>query len=261
MSTLILGTAFGYEEASVRPFVESLRRHYEGEVQLLITSVKSQGLVDYLGKQGIKTRLFDCAWWMRTHIQLGRYVRYWEILRESAVRYDRVLLTDVVDVFFQGDPFAGAPAGELLFFMEDFRATIGSCAINSGWIQQIFGPQIAAQLAAHRISCSGTTMGSHAAVEEYLSAMMKHVHPARLAALEPWRGHDQGIHNFLLHTGALPEARMVENGQWVHTLEKVPCEELNLHATGLYTAEGRRCPIVHQWNRYPEIAAWVQAAF
>ncbi|MGE5503234.1 MAG: hypothetical protein ACM31L_02315 [Actinomycetota bacterium] len=258
--TLVLGTAFGYGAQHVRIFVESLRRHYDGDVQLVVTSRGPADLLDYLPTRRVVPRFFDTALWMVTHIQVGRYVRYYEILRESPKRYDRVLLTDVTDVMFQGDPFHGAPDGDLLFFMEDPRTTIGASKPNATWIQQVFGDETLGQLADKPISCSGTTMGSHDAVLHYIELLLKYAKPDLMASLKGWKGHDQGIHNYLLHTGAVP-ARMVENGTHIHTLGLMPDADIRIGTDGILGPHGRPCPIVHQWNYRPAAKAWVEKSW
>lgn len=259
VKTLILGTAYGSRVVEVRPFVESLRRYYQGEVQLLVNTFGPEDLIPYLREWKIIPRCFDSAAWMVSHIQVTRYLRYWELLRESATQYDRILLTDVTDVLFQADPFIGAPPGELLVFLEDERAAISGCESNSFWVREFFGAEVLARLARCPISCSGTTMGTHGALLEYLPKLMFHAQPERLTRLPSARGYDQGIHNYLLHTGALPQARAVPNGDWIYTLGHVPPREIVLSSTGLLTAEGRRSPIVHQWTYHPAVAEWVRA--
>src|SRR5262245_57307170 len=98
--------------------MESLRRHYAGEVMLLVSGGGSGELVKYLTSRYVRPVYFDCPAWMIAHVQFGRFVRYGELLRGSDCRYDRVLLTDVSDVVFQGHPFDSAPEGELLCFLE-----------------------------------------------------------------------------------------------------------------------------------------------
>src|SRR5438128_464452 len=116
--TLVLGTAYRYEVKDVWVFVESLRRYFDGEVMLLVSSASSPALLHYLETRQITPVLFDCAAWMIPHVQFSRFVRYGELLRAANADYERVLLTDVRDVVFQDHPFDGAPNGELLCFME-----------------------------------------------------------------------------------------------------------------------------------------------
>lgn len=254
--TLVLGTAFDYSANQLRPFVQSLRRHYEGEALLLVNSSVQPEVLELLLRWDIGFRFFESARWMFAHIQFARFVRYYELLKESSVRYDRILLTDVSDVLFQAHPFAGAPEDPLLFFMEDSRATIGRCPSNSLWVRQIFGERALAELANEPISCAGTTMGTHDAILKYVHALIGHANPEKMMHLTQWRGHDQGIHNFLLHHGIFSNARRVENGDWVYTLAQVPRGEVVFTEDDIRTPSGRLCPIVHQWTYHPAVVDW-----
>src|SRR5262245_52891134 len=63
-----------------------------------------------------------------------RYLHYEAYLRRSPGRYERVILSDVRDVVFQGDPGAIEPSARLLFFLESARYTIGNEPKNSRWM-------------------------------------------------------------------------------------------------------------------------------
>jgi len=259
---LVLATAWDVEISEVRPFVESLRRHYQGEVMMLVTSKRSAELVEYLRSHRIIPVYFDCQIWMVMQVQLARYVRYGEILRGASKQYVRILLTDAADVLFQGDPFNNIPDDELLCFMEVSGRTIGQCESDSEWIQQIFGSDALERVKNYDISCSGTTIGSHRAIVEYIDLLLQPAKPNLMARLMNYRGHDQGIHNYLLHTGALPKARLIPNGQHVYTVGRVNDAEITLGPGGTILAPGARlCPIVHQYNYKPALLAHVRSAF
>lgn len=259
---LVLGAAWRLGVADVRVFVESLRRHYSGDVMLVVSSRESAPLVDYLRSRKIIPVFFDCPYWMVMHIQLARYVRYEEILRGAASEYSRVLLTDVSDVLFQADPFASLPDGELLCFMEAAGRTIGQCHYNTTWIKDIYGPAEFERIKDCEISCSGITIGSHRAIVGYIDRLLTYATPEALAKLSPMRGHDQGIHNFMLRTGALPHARLAPNGQHVFTLGHVPEQQITLTPGGEILAPGGRlCPIIHQYNYKPSIMERICAEY
>jgi hypothetical protein len=194
------------------------------------------------------------------HVQLARYVRYAELLRGASKMYERVLLTDVTDVLFQADPFSNLPEGELLCFLEVAGRTIGQSPVNTRWIKYIFGPEAAERLKSFEIVCSGTTIGTHVAMIHYIDQLLGHAKPEILVKLRR-RGHDQGIHNYLLRTGALPNARLIPNGQHVYTMARVPDPDIGLGPNGTILASGRLCPIVHQYNYKPRVLEHVNAAF
>lgn len=259
---LILGTACNLQIADVHIFIESLRRYYRGEVLMLVTSRESADLVRYLRSRRVIPVWFDCTYWMVMQVQLGRYVRYGEILRNLPREYSRVLLTDVSDVVFQADPFAEIPDDELLCFLETPGRTIGECVVNTMWVEQIFGSGGLERIKDYEISCSGTTIGSHRAMIHYIDLLLEHAEPNLLVRLLKFRGHDQGIHNFLLRTGALPKARLIPNGQHVFTVGAAPESEISLGPGGTILAPGARlCPIVHQYTTKPAALAHVRSAY
>jgi hypothetical protein len=260
-STLVMGTAFRCDVKDVCVFVESLRRHYQGEALLLISSRYPQ-LAQYLSSRNVVPVFFDAPYWMRVHVQIGRYVRYGEILRGSPRIFDRVLLADVTDVLFQAHPFENLPPGELLFFMEHPGRTIGSDQSNAMWVNQMYGPRGLELLKDKPISCSGTTIGAHQPLLEYVDVLLKHANPETLARYPEYRGHDQGIHNYLLHTGALPRVQAIPNARHVYTLGAVPPEQIRLGPGGTILDPQNRMPaIVHQYTYHAHAAQHVRAAY
>jgi hypothetical protein len=261
-SNLVLGAAWNLTIDDVFVFVESLRRYYQGEAALLISGQRAEEITKYLRSRSVTPIFFDCPHWMVMHIQLARFVRYEELLRGADKIFNRVLLTDVSDVVFQGDPFAKLPEGELLCFLEAPGRTIGQCEANSRWLADIYGAQVVQQLKDYEISCSGTTIGSHAAILKYIHLLLREARPGVLLPLRRFRGHDQGIHNYLLRTGALPEARLIPNGRHVVTVGCIASAEFGCGPRGILGVPGRPvCPIVHQYTYWDGASAHVRAAY
>jgi hypothetical protein len=260
-STMILGAAVGLQIADVRLFVESLRRHYQGEAILLIRS-GNLPLVDYLRSRRVIPVFFDSAYWMVCHVQLSRFFRYGELLRPASRPYDRILLTDVSDVVFQADPFAGLPTGDLLCFMEEAGRTIGVDPMNSQWVREVLGQESLDRIADRPISCSGTTIGTHRAILDYIDRLAAHANPEILLQHRQRRGHDQGIHNYLLHTGALRDAQMIANGRHVLTMGAMSEKTIGLGEGGTILTHDRHvCPIVHQYNYHARAVEHVRGAY
>jgi hypothetical protein len=259
---LVLGTAFYKGAAPIRVFVESLRRHYQGEIALLVSSRSDAELFDYLRRYQVRALVFDCAHWMPIDPQFARYIRYSDFLHESAEPYDRILLSDVGDVLFQADPFVGLPVGDLLLFLEDDRTRIGASQANALWIEDLYGKAMLDRYAQERISCSGTTIGNHAAMAHYLKLMLWEGRPENAVRMRrDRRGYDQGIHNVLLHSGSLSGATLVPNDAFVWTLHNVPDAEVKGDSKGLYTLDGRYPPVVHQYPTKLFAKEWVAKAY
>ncbi len=255
--TLVLGTAQGYGVAQIRVFVESLRRHHAGDAALVVSPGSDPALFAYLRAHRVRPVYFGSGLWMPFDIQVMRYARYLDFLLTEGAAYERVFLTDVGDVLFQDDPFARAPAGELVVAMEDRDATIASCPANSMWIRALYGEPMLAQLGAMPISCSGTTLGSRRAILEYLDQLLAQAHPKLIRDLpKEMRGLDQGMHNALLYTGRLPRAVPSENGDWVLTIGHMSEEHIALRDDGIGAVGRDRLPaVVHQYQYRPATAA------
>jgi hypothetical protein len=185
-----------------------------------------------------------------------RYVHYETHLR--AVRYDRVILSDVRDVVFQSDPSGIEPDARLVCFLESARYTIGTEPKNSRWMTELYGQATLERLADRRVSCSGVTIGSHDAMLDYVVALNDEM--ARVIGRVWDSGYDQGVHNQLLWSGAFPHARVMENGRGVFTVGQEPRDALALDASGrVCCGDGSVPAMVHQYDRHQDVADALRA--
>jgi hypothetical protein len=87
-----------------------------------------------------------------------RYEAELSYLRSHQGSIDRVLHSDGLDVFFQGDPFAGHVSEPLLTFVVEPHC-IRPCGWNFGWILKCYGERSAYELAHRFIVCCGSIGG------------------------------------------------------------------------------------------------------
>ncbi len=173
---------------------------------------------------------------------------------------DGALLTDVRDVIFQSDPFAEPLEGELVLPLEDPLLTLGSETNNAEWLRTLYGRERWAELSDAPIACSGTVLGTSAAIGRYLDSLTRELvaHPTdgRLAGL------DQGAHNALLHSGRLPGAVAVPNGGRILTAGSMFPENLIAGQDGrVLTVDGHAPAIVHQYDRHPHLIDTILRAY
>jgi hypothetical protein len=181
------------------------------------------------------------------HCQTSRYAFYYNFLNQR--HYEKILLTDVRDVIFQSDPFNGFH-DELAVFNESQTITIKDEEFNRDWIKKGFGENAFAELADKKIYCSGTIMGSYKGIMNFLEVFL-------MACIDysipfNFKGIDQGVFNYLIHTGKLNGIRKHDNGDIIFTAcpEAVPrCEYEN----GMLAFEGKTPSLVHQYDRFPEL--------
>jgi hypothetical protein len=257
--TLVLGLAAGLHFGDVRPFAVSLcQSGFQGRCVLFV-SPTTRG-IEHLEAHGISTVLFERPFEL-AHLPYNayRYFLYLNFLRNSPERFERILLTDVRDVVFQSDPFAFPWPEGLSVGMEDTRMRIGGCEHMVRWLARHPLGTDGSELYDQPISCSGITVGDHDAVVCYLDALTGLLLPftpgPRMA------GYDQGVHNRLLHSGALDPVTRHDNSGPILTLgykQEVPFQDEN---GDVLNETGEPAHIVHQYDRMEGLFRLVRERF
>jgi hypothetical protein len=161
---------------------------------------------------------------------------------------DGAILTDVLDVLWQGDP-AHLPEPNGLTVYEE-RQTIGMCPYNSKWARETW-PETYALLMDAPVVCCGVMRGSLAAVTAYL-------HYYETEALggdrqAPRRGFDSSIlHGYVAWTRGAA-VRPFLNAECMHLGYADPS---TVAEDGpVVTCEGVTPRLVHQYNRHRDLTA------
>lgn len=191
----------------------------------------------------------------------SRYLHYLDFLSRLEHRYERIVLSDVKDVVFQRDPSLAPAPAPLNFYLESSRYSIGAERQNAAWIRQLYGEDALARISACPISCSGTTIGEHRAIFAYLELLVAEMNRVIGRVRDP--GFDQGVHNWLVHTGRLPAAALVGNGLGAVLTMGIE-DPLALAETegGDILLPPHPIPsIVHQYNWHPRWEAVVRRRF
>ena len=280
MHHLIMGTACGYGVKEVSGFVLSLRQTgYDGDI-VFFTYNLSPEAQRFLKEQRVLALPIHPAtlsgryrflYWMlppliglkkfrseqwRTselwmHIQNGRYTAYARALENWTEYYDEVFLCDVRDVIFQRNPFEDKFSYEIGYYEEYKGQTIGGCVENGAWIKQAYGQKVFEELSSRTVICSGVTYLKMSKAMTYLRAMVDGMIKANV------RNHiDQGIHNFLGLTNAIPGGAIIPQSKSpVLNIGCNPAETLRFNTLGQLLNEKREvASIVHQFDRHPKLA-------
>jgi len=165
--------------------------------------------------------------------------------------FDNVFICDSHDSLFQKDIFTYMNNSNpgLYAFMEDVRMTIGTCPINSGWIQTCYGEKELKKLFNKSISCAGTVLGTWSATMLYLSAMESEIITTS-ASCKHTLG-DQGLHNYIIHNNKIPNTTIHQISHeygFVGTLGYAQWLKRNPFGLVL-NANGSIYAVIHQWNR------------
>jgi hypothetical protein len=260
---VVLGAAVGLGVDQVRVFVESLRAvGYTGDVVLLVRW-PGIALGRYLDSRRVRsipilqTRSFSRS------VHARRYAIYASYLQARLHQYDQVLLSDVRDVAFQRHPFEGITSPKCHFFLEGDKQTIGEDPTNTRWVRGCGTPDQVEAVAARRISCSGITIGGTSAVLAYLDRMANRIRdiPFRIYR-KIGHGYDQGIHNLLVHLSPDIDGIIVQNNGHIATMALEPQSLYRLDAAAqIRTAGGHLPAIVHQYDRFAEFRAAIEARY
>ena len=261
---LVMGLAINYRKADLAPFLRSLRgAGYSDDIVLWVSDLDAETR-EFLEEHRVN---YEYYWEMNFspfHFMLARNFSYYQYLCAMANRnqaFDRILLTDVADVVFQGDPFAAAPDGDLIVFLEDKVRTLENCYIDGYWIRSAFGDRALDEVRCRRMSCAGTVLGTWTGILRYLLVMQSGAFecsvPARLL-----EGVDQAIHNVMLYRDRLAGAVVVDNAEHVFTMGIVPQKHIVITSDGrIADRDGRICPVVHQYNRHPAVMKLVRERY
>lgn len=186
------------------------------------------------------------------HLFYRRHLLYLDFLCKEGGSYERILLTDCRDVFFQADPFGWKQSGGLYVFLEEEATKIGQCAHNGPWIRSLFEGEVFTRLEAKDISCAGTVFGDVSSIIDYLQQM---VHTTmRVPTLRAYDG-DQGVHNYLVHTDRLPNLTIYSNRRGpVMTVGSMKFSDLRTNPKDqVINEQGDVPPLLHQYDRIPAL--------
>lgn len=281
---LILTTLHRIRFESVAAFIASLHRTgYDGRVVAFVSEIDDESLAS-LRSNGVETVLFRFSGrhvkqrlarlWplcrplfasglpMATkerlahlvfHLFYRRHLLYLEFLREHRNEFDRVLLTDCRDVYFQADPFSWPLSDGVHVFLEDDSHFIGKCPHHISWLKSAFGMRVLEELARNTVSCAGTVLGDVDGLLKYLSAMVAMTMAAR-SLREP--DGDQGIHNYVVHNKLVPGMTVHDNlAGPVMTMAAMPRASVRCDSRGwVINDAGRVVPVLHQYDRMPDVA-------
>jgi len=143
----------------------------------------------------------------------------------------------------------------LSVFAEAAGSNIEFCGWNSGWIKDCFGEKVYESVKVNPIICSGVSMGTMDGVKDYVTKMSSVLLgqdslSSSFPACER-NGVDQGVHNVLVHTGALSNVTVrYEYDFPVVNLQAYPQLQVTPADPSVLTSEaGVKYALVHQYDR------------
>lgn len=279
---VILTAAFGLPFRKATPFFRSLARTgYSGQIVVFTANIgfRQRSLYAAAGATVIDhgvhlhrvlRRPLQALWWnvvrglpdcgaftppldRLQQPNLLRWSLYRRHLAQRRHEFDRVVMVDLRDVYFQGDPFATVDSDTLRIHAEERDLSVGQCAWNTACMRNAFGSVGLRRWGHLRISCSGVVAGGIAPVSSYLESFARVLPELRL----PDHGTDQAIHIRLVHEDVCGMVRWQGNrcGDVLNLAAIREAESVSRDVRGrLLDDTGTPYAVVHQYDRHPALA-------
>lgn len=253
---LVIGYATGYGPKELACFVRSLRAHSQAHIALVASDNPATAAFLAACQVDHWRPPHEAGW--APHLLIGRFKHYLPILA-AYPEARRVLITDVRDVAFQGDPFAegyGEDQSPIALYCETPPGDLGSHGANPKWLKSLIGAPMAETLADKPVVCGGSIMGAPEALGGLIQTLLWLCAIQRSGGLESI-GADQAALNVIVHQGLCP-AVAVPNHRRVATIGYTLAP--GVAADGrLINPDGSQSPILHQYDRHPEAKGAVEA--
>jgi hypothetical protein len=253
---LVVGFATGYGPRELAPFVASLRAHSDAQVALVAS--ERDETAAFLRSHRIDHWLAPRPSRWAPHLLIARFKHYLPILA-AYPSARRVLITDVRDVAFQGDPFAagfGDEKSPIALYCETPPGDLGSHGANPRWLKSLIGAPMAETLSDRPVVCGGSIMGDAAPLVGMIRTLLWLCAIQRAGALEAI-GADQAALNVIVHQGLSPAVASPNYGR-VATIGYAQAPSLGAGGA-LINPDGSKSPILHQYDRHPAAKAAIEA--
>lgn len=192
------------------------------------------------------------------YFMTSRFFLYYNQIVSSDCK--QVMLSDLSDVLFFKNPFDLGFNQGVHAFAENESIPLGQQAINANWIAKGFGKEVLDQMSGETIYCAGTIIGERHAMLQFLEEFMRTVIEKKIS--KTMKGIDQGVFNYLVSYKKLPFVHKHRNGEGILTMGILPPGAFELKDDGVHYQGGREAmPILHQYNRHPELTAELTARF
>jgi hypothetical protein len=274
-TNLIIGIAANYDRFNISIFVESLRNTGCLDEVVLFETNFTEKCYDFCKKNNISTIKINSEypWFVNKELSLNlrnidpttpypaHYIRFFliEAFLKTSKKYNKIIISDVRDVFFQKNPFKTTiKNNELQCFLESEKVTISEEPINAAWVINGYTKRGLKEIKNECISCCGVIVGGTKAIIRYTKIMCNEFE--RLSNSKVIIGFDgvmeQAIHNYLLRKGNLDPVEIIEDDfGLVSTLSYFkPKNDIHLNSFNQITNSDKTViPIVHQYDRFPDI--------
>lgn len=260
---LIIGGFTNYNINQLKPWVISAKEVAGNNDVVLVYGNASEETLDWLVEQGVD--IVPMLQVQGVPIHVLRFLSIHNFLVNHWKQYDYVVTTDVKDVYFQTDPFKFLVTRKLVIASEGLKYK------DEAWgnenLYQAYGQYVYEEFKNNEIFNVGTFGGE----SEYVKDMVFHIFTNGVNRPIPIV--DQAVFNVLINTQPFKDI-VTKTTQWAAELGTImdPSKIDGFRPNLLFPEPvwedgllkdwiGQIFPIVHQYDRVPELKKFVQEKY
>jgi len=241
-------------------FLRSLREYYTGDVVFFTRNlpVECKKILDYFNVEQIDKTEFERKYnIVRLGINATRRIYYYLYLKEYT-QYSDILMADVFDVIFQGNPFPDTIPEESAIISEEAK-NIEDCKINSGWIYNAYGSADYIDLKTLSILCAGLIRGGYYGT---LKVNQLFIEEVKSMQGKPVFGTlDQAHFEYIFHKKNFLKSILPYNNPLMMHIGHTPVNDISINQRGLILVKGTKPIMLHQYNRHKDLMDFIYKTY
>jgi hypothetical protein len=251
---LVIGAVYGYNFSNIEIFLKSLRKYYNEDLILILSSK------DYI-KLKKQLENYNCHFAIDNRSPLNgfinRYFVYKKIL-SSFKEKKQVLLTDTRDVFFQNNPFYKVNKNKIYIGCE--YKNYKECKINKKWLINFYNHFEYEKIKNYKILCSGVILGNTnllLKIIKYLMIEHKKILKKNKFLVAFPRGMDNTSVNLVVRKLLQNNKNiyLCENkkNSFIGTYATAPLKSIIVKNKNIVNVKSKKINIIHQYDRHPSL--------
>lgn len=237
------------EQGGIKIFIESLRKFNKTCTIIVLMNTCPSEIKDFFKKNEV-TYLLG----FKENLMFTRFIKYYQIINKDKV-FNKILLSDLNDVIFQGNPFDIKLDNNKLYCAQEISSyndlSNSSTLMNIDWIKSAHKYNKGLKKYDEKkyknknIICAGTILGTRDAILSYL------IWYEEIQSKVVTLNNDQGLLNIYAYEYGDNKVNVerYQDGR-ILTLDKVKFENIKKDSNGyLINSNGEKYSIIHQIQR------------
>lgn len=258
MKNLVLGTIVNYLWEDIEPFFNSyLKNSSTNTTCVVFVKNISNRTREYLEKYNIEVIDINDehsgAW-----ITEYRWILYNEYLKNCRIEYDKVLLVDIRDSFFQENIFERYNSKKIVFSKEKNNFLNEQC--NWNWMERRYGVSVIESVKYHYPICAGTILGNNEYIKKLCDNVVKNMNNDKF---KYFKNCDQSVVNYLVYYKKIFNENDI---LWEYACDKNIAtvgllNELNIQLDKMVNEEDKIPALIHQYDRHEVLVEFVEKRY